>query len=417
MQLSVPFKSTLSGKRSNYYHLVMDIAWFGLALPATVRFLSVYAIRLGATSTELSLLVALPALVLLLSAGLGNWWMRRYTDTIKALFWPSLGMRFIFLLPMLTPLLPRAWQPLWLILSVTIPALPQGISSVVFLVMMRQAVDSERMTSLLGRRSLALNVTVGLSGLAFGLWLEQAPFPVNYQAMFILAFGLALVSQRHLAKIEVKPLAVPRPVAQPASNPWRAPKFQQVALVAAVTHIAFFAIFPLTPLHLVKNLGASEGFMALFAFAELTAGALISTFAPRIIHRLGYQRMVAFSMFGTGIAAALVAVAPNLYLTLLSAAISGASWTLAGMGVFGFFTENSPADELGSYTTAYHQAIFAVMFIGPLMGSGLANAGVNLPVVLLVGAAARIVAGLLSDHVVIERVERISHHALSWVGK
>jgi len=415
--LSAPFKSTLSGEGSNYYHLVMDIAWFGLALPATVRFLSVYAIRLGATPTELSWLVALPALALLLSAGLGNWWMRRYADTIKALFWPSVGMRFIFLLPVLTPFLPREWQPLWLILSVTIPALPQGIASVVFMVMMRQAVDNERMNSLLSRRSLALNVTVGLSGLAFGLWLEQAPFPVNYQAMFILAFGLALVSQRHLTKINVKSVAMPRPVAQSASNPWHSPKFQQVALVAAVTHIAFFTVFPLIPLHLVKNLGASEGFMALFALAELSAGALISTFALRIIQRLGYRRMVAFSMFGTGIAAVLVAIAPNLYLTLLSAAISGASWTLAGMGVFGFFAENSPVDELGSYTTAYHQAIFAVMFIGPLLGSGLANAGVNLPVVLLVGATVRIVAGLLSDHVVIERVERISHHALSWVSK
>jgi MFS family permease len=112
--------------------------------------------------------------------------------------------------------------------------------------------------------------------------------------------------------------------------------------------------------------------MALFALSELTAGALISMYAPRIIRWLGYRRMVVFSMFGTGVAAILVAVAPNLPLTLLSAALSGASWTLAGMGVFGFFTENTPADELLSYTTAYHQAIFAVMFIGPLLGSGLA---------------------------------------------
>jgi MFS family permease len=228
---------------------------------------------------------------------------------------------------------------------------------------------------------------------------------------------LALVSQRHLTKINVKSVTTPRPVAQSASNPWRSPQFQQVALVAAVTHIAFFTVFPLIPLHLVKNLGANEGFMALFALAELAAGALISTVAPRIIQRLGFRRMVAFSMFGTGAAAVIVAVAPNLYLTLLSAAISGASWTLTGLGVFGFFTQNSPADELGPYTTAYHQAIFAVMFIGPLMGSGLANAGINLPVVLLLGAAVRVVAGLLSDQVVIERVERMSHHALSWVGK
>ncbi len=57
------------------------------------------------------------------------------------------------------------------------------------------------------------------------------------------------------------------------------------------------------------------------------------------------------------------------------------------------------------------------MFIGPLVGSGLANAGVNLPIVLLVGAAARFTAGILTDHDIIERMERLSHSALSWVGK
>ena len=418
MQLSTRLSFTLSGERSsNFYHLVMDIAWFGLALPATVRFLSVYAIRLGATPTELSWLVSLPSLVLLLSAGLGNWWSRRYADPIRALFWPALAFRFIFLLPALTPFLPREWQPLWLILSVTLPALPQGVASVIFLVMMRQAVDDTRMTILLSRRSLAMNVTVALSGLAFGFWLEQAPFPVNYQAMFLLAFALALVSQLHLSKIQVQPAAIVQPSAQPAVRPWRSPKFHQVALVAAVTHVAFFAIFPLIPLHLVKNLGASEGFMALFALAELAAGALISTFAPRIVQRVGNRKMVALSMAGTGLAAGIVALAPNLYLTLRAAALSGASWTLVGMGIFGFFTESTPADVLAPYTTAYHQVIFAVMFIGPLLGSSLANAGVNLPMVLLAGAAARFVAALLTDHDTIERVERLSHSALSWVGK
>jgi MFS family permease len=402
---------------SNFYHLVMDIAWFGMALPATVRFLSVYAIRLGANPSELSWIVSLPALVLLFSAGLGNRWITRYADPIRAIFWPSLGFRFIFLLPVLTPFLPREWQPLWLILSVTIPALPQGISSVVFLVMMRQAVHHEHLTSLLSRRSLALNVTVAISGLAFGFWLEQAPFPVNYQAMFLLAFALALVSQLHLTRIHIQPVTVIPPEAQVKSQPWRSPQFRYVALIAAITHLAFFAIFPLIPLHLVKNLGASEGFMALFALAELAAGALISTFAPRVVQRLGNRRMVAVSMVGTGLAALIVASAPDLSFTLIAGAISGASWTLVGMGIFGCFTESTPAEEMGPYTVSYHQVIFAMMFVGPLVGSLLVITGVQLPLVLLIGAAARFAAGVASDYRTLERVEKLSHHALSWVGK
>ena len=34
-------------ERANFHHLVMEVAWFGLALATTSRFLSVFAIRLG----------------------------------------------------------------------------------------------------------------------------------------------------------------------------------------------------------------------------------------------------------------------------------------------------------------------------------------------------------------------------------
>jgi MFS family permease len=418
MQLRSSSKSLLPAEQANFHHLVMDIAWFGLALPAIVRFLSVYAIRLGATPIELGWLVSLPALVLLLSAGLGGWWRSHYSNSTHALFWPSLGFRFIFLLPALTPFLPREWQPTWLILSETIPALPQGISSVIFLVMMREAIDAKQMTSLLSRRNLSLNVAVGLSGLAFGFWLEQAPFPLNYQVMFLLAFLLTLGSQCHLTKIRVMPVPVTRP-AYNSSNPWRSPKFLRAAFVAAVTHLAFFCVFPLIPLRLVNDLGASESFMALFALCELTAGAMISLAAPRIVSKMGNRKMIALSMIGTALSAVVVSLAHHQAVTLLAAMFSGASWTLAGMGIFGFFTENTPSDELTRYTTAYHQVVFFAMFVGPLVGSGMANEGVNLPIILLAGAGVRLLAGIFTEYDMLERVSRLSHHApwLVRVGK
>ena len=49
---------------ANFHHLVMDVAWFGLALAASSRFAQFYAIRLGATPIELGWLAALPSLVL-----------------------------------------------------------------------------------------------------------------------------------------------------------------------------------------------------------------------------------------------------------------------------------------------------------------------------------------------------------------
>ncbi|KAB2856956.1 MAG: hypothetical protein F9K46_13545, partial [Anaerolineae bacterium] len=63
-----------SVERENFNHLVQDIGWFGLALPATTHFLSAFAIRLGASASLLGLMAAIPALIVLISAGLAGRW-------------------------------------------------------------------------------------------------------------------------------------------------------------------------------------------------------------------------------------------------------------------------------------------------------------------------------------------------------
>ena len=181
-------------EKANFRHLVGDITWFGLALAATSRFLSVYAIRLGATPIELGLISSLPSLIVLITASLGAWWGRRYRDPVRSLFWPGLGMRFVFLLPALAPFLPIQWQPIWLILAISIPALPQGIAAVTFFVVMRSAIQPEQMTRLLSHRQLGMNLTVAVGAIVFGFWLKTAPFPLNYQVMFLAAFATASVS-------------------------------------------------------------------------------------------------------------------------------------------------------------------------------------------------------------------------------
>src|SRR5690606_10165919 len=76
-------------ERSNFNHLVMDIAWFGLALAATSRFLSVYAIRLGGTPADLGWLTSFPALLLLISATFSGWWQQHFPNAVKAVFLPG----------------------------------------------------------------------------------------------------------------------------------------------------------------------------------------------------------------------------------------------------------------------------------------------------------------------------------------
>ena len=392
-------------ERTNFNHWVIDIAWFGLAFAATNRFLSVFAIRLGASSTEIALLSSIPALLLLLTSSLGGWWRSRYSTTLRALMPVGFIVRLPFLLPAFAPLFPPRWQPIWLILSVSLPALVQGIASVTFTVFMRETVTNTMMTPLLSLRSLSLNVGVGIGALVFGVWLENAPFPLNYQSMFLLSFVFALMSLYHLSRCKVIEVC---PTTKKGTSPlvaWSAPSFRPVIFASGVSHLAFTILAPIIPLYLVRARGASEGFIAIFSLAELIAAAAIGLISARLVKRLGNRAVIALSMVGTGVGILLIVIAPTIELTLFGALMTGAAWTTAAMvGLFGYMMEKSDPERMSSYSAAYNQIIGLAAFLGPMIGSMLLDSGIQLGGVMVIGATARIMAGILTEASLFSRV-------------
>jgi hypothetical protein len=264
------------------------------------------------------------------------------------------------------------------------------------MVLMLETVDETRVPPLLSQRSLAMNVTLGLSGLALGVWLEKAPFPLNYQAMYVLAFGLAMVSMWHVTQVRLRPTTAPKPVAvAPAVNPWHSPVFRPVGLTSILMHLAFFSVVSLLPLHLVNNLGAGEGFMALYGLAELTAAAVVSPFCTRILRYISYRSLVALALTGTAVGALLIALAPSLYVTLLAAALIGCSWAAANIALYAFFSAATPPEQRGAFTTAFTQVMFAGQFLGPMIGSALSGLHINLIIIIMIGAGLRLLAATL----------------------
>ncbi|MFN8379854.1 MAG: hypothetical protein U0452_14415 [Anaerolineae bacterium] len=387
-------------ENANFRNLVSDIAWFGLAFAATSRFLSVYAIRLGATPVELGLLTGLPALMWLGSSMLSSWWSHRYPNSIQALRWPTLGMRMVFILPLFAPFFPSELQVIWLIAATTLTAIPQGISNVIFMDMLRKAMPNEdRLTVLLARRQLFFNIVLAAGALSFGLWLEAGPFPLNYMLMFAVAFGAAYMSYRACMCLRVPD---DPPITHKAApvRPWSRHEFRQVAMAAFVIHLAFTSINAIIPLRLVNELNLNEGFVALYGMVEVGAAALISLAAPRAARALGSQGLIAVGMVGTGIAAGLIALGTSPIVILLGAGISGAAWTLAaGIGLFRYFIEHSPTGE-GSvqYAAAYNQSIGMALFAGPMIGSTLAQGGISLVVVLVIGGLMRFGAAIVTEY-------------------
>jgi len=351
------FSRRFKPQEPNVYHLVMDIAWFGLALATTTRFLSVYAIHLGATASHLTWLTALPAMMLLFSSMFSGWWRAHHRNTQKAMFLPAIGFRLSFFLLALTPLLPPSWQPMWLILSVTLTAIPQGISGVIFLGLMRESITTERWTLLNSRRHMAMNATIAVGALGAGLWLEHVAFPLNYQMMFFGAFVATLISLWHVTR--VKPIYDTPTQRTTVINRqlWASPQVKRMLFMVLLTHIPFFMAYPLVPLQLVEGFHAEESFIALFGLVELVGGIVIAGCASDWIRHRGQQTTMAVAMMITGLALAIIALAPVIWLTLPAAFLLGGAWTLVGIGIMGLISDNVPTEQALSYSMIFMQCV------------------------------------------------------------
>jgi MFS family permease len=380
--------------RANYRRLVLDIAWFGLAFPAIAQYLSLYAIRLNASAALLGWLAALPSVVALATSALAGWWGRKFSNIVVAQFWPGVAYRLSFLLPALTPIFPSKWQTLWLLLTATLPAIAMGVSSVLFLVLMQRGIENREMVALTSRRSLVFNITVGITTLVFGFWLTEGPFPFNYQAMFVVAFVLSMLSLFNVRRMQVPTPEPPLSPERPPIQPWKSMTFRRVAFVTIIAHVALFSIVPIISLRLVDDLGANEGFMSIFALAGQITAAIAAAFTNRIIRQIGTLNTIAIGLIGTGLSAVVFALSPYLVLTIPASALGGAAWTAAAIALFGYFSDNAPAESLTSFTTAYNQIVMLAVFVGPMIGSQLAsNTSLGLGTVLLLGAVLRVLVG------------------------
>lgn len=388
---------TKTPEQANFDYLVWDIAWFGLAHAATSRFLTVYAIRSGASPAEVGFIASFPAIGMLLASFIAVWWRNRYSDTVKAVFWPSFWFRFVFLLPAFAPFFPKDLRPVWLILAVVLPSLPQGLASVTFISLMRESVDTKRITDLLSRRFVALNITVCIGVLSFGAWLENVPFPYNYQFMFMTAFVAAMVSLWYVNRVHPMPhlTQTPEMMTATSESPWRHVGFQKVGVIAALAITAFFAVYPIVPLRLVNDMDASEGFIALFGMCELASGALMANLSPYFVKKIGARKSAGLAMVATGIGSLIIAFAPELHYTLLGTFFLGGAWTMADISIFTLFNENTPQGS-ARFSQSYYQVTAVSLFVGPMIGTQLANGGMDLTHVLIIGACLRLFAGMFA---------------------
>ncbi len=392
--------------RSNFLHLYFDIGWFGVLNGSTISFLSIYAIRLGATSFQIGLLGAISAFVnLFLAIPAGHWLQRQQMS--RAVFLTSVFYRIGFLLLVFLPWLLPARGQIFAILVITflmaIPLTPLGVG---FNALFAEAVPIEYRAHVAGVRNAMLAITFMLTSLLSGYILNTVPFPMGYQIVFAIGTLGAAMSSLHLKF--VRPVASEPPllpaetaVEDPAPRNltsslrmdiWKTP-FQRVLVALFVFHLTQYLPVPIFGIYNVRVLHLSDDNLGIGTALFYLSVLLGSTQIRKLAHRFGNRNITGWSIAGLGLYPLLLSLSRNALHFYGVSLVGGLAFAFVSGAYANYMLEHIPAHDRPSHLAWYTIILNAAILIGSLAGPAISDS-IGLSSALLLFAALRMFAAV-----------------------
>jgi MFS family permease len=414
--------------RSNFRHLYLDIAWYGVLAASAMSFVAVYATRQGASAFQIGLLSAGPAAVnLLFTLPVGHWLEGLPIDA--SVFWSAVLHRFFYVLWIPLPVLLAPQEQVWALVILTLlMAVPGTALAVGFNALFADAVPPEWRGHVVGIRNALMAVTFIVVSLLCGLILGRLPFPTGYQVVFAIGFVGAAMSCLHLRFVVPFPSGQSHPrVGRSLGDLGRPGRMQlmldslrlgaglrflirghgarllrieilkgaygRLIFVLFAFYLAIHLAVPLFPIQWVNQLHLTDREIALGTAVFYVSVFLSSTQMARLARRLGNRRVTAIGAMFMSFYPAFLAISRGLDLFLVASAAGGLGWSLVGGALTNHLLEKVPPDDRPAYLAWYNLALNAALLLGSLTGPFLAHLG-GVPVALMIFAALRFLAAL-----------------------
>lgn len=379
---------SLEINQKNARYLQTEIFWSSI-LSAAASFNAAFALRLGATNQEVGLLTSLPALLaLLVTIPSGHYFSRhsRWMPLIlRSLFAYRVGFLVVALLPWL-PFPGKETALIWILIGFTLPAhfFAVGWSS-----MLAQAipeVDRARVFAMRnGVSAIALTGGIFLAG----LWLEMAPFPISYQALYSVGFLTSLVSLYYIGKIQLADAPLPQSMnsGQPHPAIWArlrsalAPggifrqekDFVRMVVNTFAHGLGLWMIGPLYVLYFVRQLGANEGWLGLNGMLTNLTPVLGFYLWQRATVRWGENRVLKWTITICGLYPVLVGATSSLTWILVWTALNGLLVPGITLSHFPMLLKVCPDEARPLFMGVYTSIMNVGAFVMPLIGVFLAS--------------------------------------------
>lgn len=375
---------------SNFMHLYLDIAWFGVLSGSTVNFLNIYATRIGASGFQIGMIGAMAAVVnLFLAIPAGRWLEKQHIS--HAIFWTSVYYRIGFLAFVFLPWLFNDAGQIIAIIGLTflmaIPLTPLGVG---FNALFAEAVPIEYRAHVAGIRNVMLAVTFMVTSLLSGYILEGFDFPIGYQIVFAIGFIGAAMSSYHLyfirplgrAKTPPHPQPTPHITSQNDSprnltsllrfDIWKT-RFRAVLLGLFGYHLAQYLALPIFPLFNVRELKLNDNQIGIGTALFYLTVFLGSTQLRKVVHAIGNKRTTGWGVLGMSMYPIFLAFSQNAWHFYAVSIIGGFIWSLAGGSYANYMLEHIPAQDRPPHLAWYNIMLNITVLVGSLGGPAIAD--------------------------------------------
>ncbi|MHB0885711.1 MAG: MFS transporter [Bacillota bacterium] len=359
---------------TNTAHGIFSVAAANMIQP----FISIFAIRAGATNFQVAMLSTAPALISLLTMIPGAALVDRRTDKkrLTALFF--LAHRFFYFLIALIPFFTVDHRAGVLVVAVALMNLPGSVSNVAWQGFIAAIIPPDRRPSAFAQRNLWMNVAGTVMVLIVGPAIDIIGYPFGYQVVFALAFLLALVEIWVFRRLEEEPSPAGAGRRAPslslrnlARDIAAEPRFVRYTLASFGFYLAWQSAWPLFSLYQVRVLGADNTWVSILNLAN-TGGAIFGYgWWARYAERNGNLKALFVASAGIFIVPAVYAFSNSLYHVAFWNLATGLIFSGVTLTLFNTLLEMTPDDRKTTYIAYYNTAVTVAAVLAPLVGVAL----------------------------------------------
>jgi MFS family permease len=407
----VRFSSIFSGppglprqQQINFRNVVIDSIGVGFA-SAAGPFLPVFLTRLGASSFQVGLLTAMPALTgLLLAIPMGQY-LQRQSNPVRWFSLSRLGVILGYALTgILSFLLPADGKVNGTLLIWALVTVPQTMLSITFSVVMNAVAGPHLRFDLMTRRWSILGVTTALTVFAIGQVLVRIPFPVNYQVVFIFLSLGGLVSYYFSNQIKIPGQAVPPTITTRRSlratvRDFLAPIRSESPFLSFVSKRFVYLTgtslaIPLFPLYFVRAANLRDSTIATINTAQTVIMIVGYIFWTQTSRRRGSRAVLLWTTFGLSIYPMVVALTTQGSVIVFLAGAAGIFQAGLDLVFFDELLKRVPAEYSATFVSFAQSLQYFSSFIAPMIGTLLADT-IGLPLALGIAGGIRLVGFLM----------------------